>query len=268
MIGAKNRVELHQLDSLEASSIDFTGERIVPGSVSELFFREHEARYVFAGDFVKGKEVLDVACGTGIGTSYLHKAGARSCIGLDIDDAAVAYARSSYPECVFERCEATELCLSDASVDVVVSFETIEHLNDCSKFLRECLRVLRPSGVLLCSTPNRKAFQWEERNPYHVTEFAEQEFTRLLEASFPKVSLYAQNMKNYPLWASRRIISRLLSLLHLKDLAKQLARREPESLCSRRQFEKAWIGDIAPLDSTWLEQPQYFVAVCSKDLQL
>src|SRR6266478_7926362 len=71
--------------AVTSPTLQFTGERIVPGQVDEPLFRAHEARYVFAGRFVRDKAVLDLACGTGIGTHYLLKAGALTCLGLDID---------------------------------------------------------------------------------------------------------------------------------------------------------------------------------------
>src|SRR5229473_2873774 len=116
-------------------TLQFTGERVVPGKVELFLFREHEARYAFASRFVKDKVVLDVACGTGIGTHYLLTEGARSCLGLDIDRPALEYARAVYEGCQFEECDATNLCVPDSSMDVVVSFETIEHLKDQLKFL-------------------------------------------------------------------------------------------------------------------------------------
>src|SRR5437879_9936218 len=103
--------------ALTSPTLPFTGERIVPGQVSEPLFREHEARYVFASRFVKDKVVLDVACGTGIGTHYLLTEGARSCLGLDIDRPAIDYARAVYEGCQFEECDATNLCVPDGSMD-------------------------------------------------------------------------------------------------------------------------------------------------------
>src|SRR5262245_26418201 len=44
-------------------TLEVTGERIIPGKTAEKLFREHEERYVFAGQYVSGKDVLDVACG-------------------------------------------------------------------------------------------------------------------------------------------------------------------------------------------------------------
>jgi ubiquinone/menaquinone biosynthesis C-methylase UbiE len=140
--------------------LPFTGERIVPGMGAEALFRQHEVRYLFAGSFVKNNRVLDVASGSGLGTDYLLRSGAQSCVGLDIDQAAIEYARARYPNCEFTQCEATRLCLADDSVDVVVSFETIEHIKDQKAFLSECKRVLKPEGLVICSTPNRTLSRW------------------------------------------------------------------------------------------------------------
>src|ERR1700726_2641680 len=74
-----------QRNAIAAPDIHYTGERIVPGKIPENLFLEHGPRYVFAGGFVNGMRVLDVACGSGIGTHYLLKAGAQSCLGFDID---------------------------------------------------------------------------------------------------------------------------------------------------------------------------------------
>jgi predicted RNA methylase len=101
------------------SEFEFTGERIVPGRTAEHLFREHEERYAFAAQYVKGKDVLDVACGTGVGSWFLRRAGARKVWGLDIDPQAVAFAKARYADVSFAQCDATELCLPDRSIDVV-----------------------------------------------------------------------------------------------------------------------------------------------------
>jgi 2-polyprenyl-3-methyl-5-hydroxy-6-metoxy-1,4-benzoquinol methylase len=245
----------------------FTGERIVPGQVSEPLFRAHEARYVFASRFVKDKVVLDVACGTGIGTRYLLTEGAHSCLGLDIDRPAIDYARAVYKGCQFAQCDATNLCVPDGSMDVVVSFETIEHLRDHLKFLSECNRVLRPGGVLVCSTPNRTMSRWARENIYHVQEFTVAEFTHELETFFFDVRLFGQNRTNQLLYAGRGLLSRALHGLQLMEIAKSLLRWKSPPLAVRTEFggmPTDLDNEIQPYHAAPLMQPNYVIAVARR----
>lgn len=244
--------------------LEFTGERIVAGKVGEDIFRDHEARYVFAGGFVKGKDVLDLACGSGIGTHYLLEAGARKCVGIDVDSGAIEYAKTSYEDCIFERCEATRIYLPDSSIDVVVSFETIEHLRDPKKFLLECNRVLRPGGVFVCSTPNRVWWRWDAKNPFHICEFTATEFADLLATYYTDVQLYAQNQRNLLVHAPRTLILRLLGALNLKDFIKKCVGWKAAPIALRTEFDGSRpdsFGDIKAYRSDHIVQPMYFIAV-------
>ncbi len=250
-------------------TLPFTGERIVPGKVDVFLFREHEARYVFAGRFVKDKRVLDVACGAGIGTHYLLEAGAQSCLGLDIDAAAVDYARAAYKGCCFTQGDATNLCLPDESVDVVVSFETIEHLGNQLRFLEECNRVLRPGGILICSTPNHTLHRWARRNPFHVRELTINEFADLFKVVFANVQLYAQNNKFYLPHVARTLLSRLIDQLQLKSTVKRVLRSKPAPMAVVTTFG----GNVSRFSCAiyayapgTLVQPAYVIAVGRRSL--
>lgn len=155
--------------------------------------RFHLERYRFAAQYVEGKEVADVACGTGYGTELLCADGkAARAVGVDIDAEAVDYATA-----VHGRDEARYVCVSadrtglpDESFDVVVSFETIEHVPDDLTLLDEFSRLLRPGGTLVCSTPN----QWPlELAEHHVRVYDHSSFKTLLERCFAVESLYNQN---------------------------------------------------------------------------
>lgn len=104
-----------------------------------------------------GRTVLEAGCGEGYGADLIAGVAERV-IGLDYDDAAVAHVRSRYPRVESIQGNLAELPLPDASVDVVVNFQVIEHLWDQAQFIGECARVLRPGGVLMISTPNRITF--------------------------------------------------------------------------------------------------------------
>jgi 2-polyprenyl-3-methyl-5-hydroxy-6-metoxy-1,4-benzoquinol methylase len=244
--------------------LEFTGERIVPGKTVEALFREHEERYVFAGQYVCGKDVLDVACGSGVGTSLLHGAGARRVWGLDIDPNAIAFAKARYRECEFAECEATNLCLPDGSVDVVVSFETLEHLKDQRKFLLECRRVLRPGGVLVCSTPNLEISRWSASNPYHIRELNPREFQELLGGMFPSVELFGQRHRAYLPYALRKTILQALERLRLRGTVVRILRGKSAPESFRTQF----VNDVSRLRESilayrWnvLSRPTFLIAV-------
>ena len=108
----------------------FTGERFLPGVAGEIAY-EHCHRYAFARRFVRGARVLDAACGEGYGTALLADVAA-SVVGIDIEPQVVADATrryaSSRANVRFAAASVTRLPLADASVDAIVSFETIEHV--------------------------------------------------------------------------------------------------------------------------------------------
>ena len=174
--------------------LPFTGERMT-GAVSGQIEYEHLHRYCLARDYCAGRDVLDVASGEGYGTALLA-AVARSAVGVELDAASVAHARASYeqPGLHFEQGDALALPLPPASVDVVVSFETIEHLPDVGRFLDEIQRVLRPGGLLVISTPDRTFYSGpgSDPNPYHVLEMTGAEFRHTLGARFANLSVAAQ----------------------------------------------------------------------------
>lgn len=256
------------LDLAEATpDLEFTGERIVPGKTDEALFREHEERYVFAGQYVMGADVLDVACGSGVGTSLLQRAGARSALGLDIDRQAIAYARARYRDCAFAECDAQSLCLLDDSADVVVSFETLEHVLDQERFLRECHRVLRPGGMLVCSTPNLNVSRWGTTNPHHLRELNPRDFRDLLTNIFPSVELFSQRNRSLLLYVPRKTVRRGLQRLRCLDLAEKILGRRPTAGSFRSDFVNdipSIKGNISSYNGEFLKQPTFLIAVARK----
>ena len=153
----------------------------------------HLDRYRFAAQRVRGRKVLDCACGTGYGVRLLREVGeAASVIGVDIEDKAIAYAiqRHQVDSAAFICSSGENLPLSDNSVDIVTSFETIEHVPDDVALVEEFYRVLRTDGILIVSTPN----QWPLADtPHHVREYDQSSFLKVLESRFACVELYNQN---------------------------------------------------------------------------
>lgn len=186
--------------------LPFTGERYTPECVREIAY-EHWHRYAFARPLARGRRVLDAACGEGYGSALLARSGARV-LGLDVDAGAVAHARLRYRDVdglQFDCADATALdALPDAGFDLIVSFETLEHVHAQERLLDGFARLLAPGGLLLVSTPDKHAYSdlTGEVNPHHVRELYRPEFEALLQARFPARRLFGQKLLfQSALWA-------------------------------------------------------------------
>ena len=210
--------------------MEFTGERVIPGEVDPDLWNEHLSRYAFAALFAQrllsgrgvapdGKlqsttvpgaaaaaadpaaavfRVLDAGCGSGYGAAYLAGLDpALQVVGIDLSEEALAYARPRYggPNLHFAHGDCLTLEFADGEFDLVMAFEVLEHLTEPASFLQQARRVLRPSGHLLVSTPNRRYYSEERRyvNPFHTREYDASEFASLLEEFFPERVIFAQN---------------------------------------------------------------------------
>lgn len=176
--------------------MEFTGERIVPGSVNDDLLNEHLCRYRFAQLLVEGKAVLDVGSGVGYGARILAEK-ASEVVAVDRSEEAVRYAGRKYAAANIEMLvgDARDLPLASDSVDVVVSFELVEHLQGQQAHLLEMDRVLKPGGLTVISTPNRIFYSQEsnQTNPFHTREFDFREFYAFLKSVFSSVEVYFQN---------------------------------------------------------------------------
>jgi len=171
-------------------------ERMIIGISKDIIVQEHIARYIFANNYVQNKIVLDAACGSGYG-SYMMAQTAKTVYGVDISDTALNMANKLYhaENTIYSKGDIRILNFKNNTFDVVVSFETIEHILQGSEFLRECHRVLKPGGLLIISTPNAAVSSPGGRikNPYHLIEYRRGEFLNLLWSQFPTVQLYGQH---------------------------------------------------------------------------
>lgn len=176
--------------------MDFTGERFMP-EVHGNIELEHLHRYLLASKVVAGKTVLDIASGEGYGSAMLARS-AYKVTGVDISHEAVAHAQVKYQRenLDYRQGSCAAIPLEDASVDMVVSFETIEHHDEHDAMMREIKRVLRPGGVLIISNPDKLEFTDKPGtvNPHHVKELYRDEFTALLDKHFKHHRLYGQRV--------------------------------------------------------------------------
>lgn len=175
---------------------NWTGERLETTIFNETSI-EHLHRYAIAASRVSNKKVLDIACGEGYGSNILARY-ASHVTGVDSNAAVISQASKKYNQknLTFLTGTAEQIPVADQQFDIVVSFETLEHLAAQEKMMAEIKRVLVPGGVLIISTPDKKNYSDKRNhiNPFHVKELYRGEFTALLTAYFKEVQLLNQQM--------------------------------------------------------------------------
>ncbi|KAF1689904.1 methyltransferase domain-containing protein [Pseudoxanthomonas taiwanensis] len=229
-------------------SMKFTGERFIPTEGGEIR-QEHLHRYSWCLSAVAGKDVLDVASGEGYGSAAMARV-ARSVVGVDISQEAVEHARTKYAGIAnlrFEQGSAAALPLPDNCVDVVVSFETLEHLHEQEEMIAEIRRVLRPEGCLILSSPNRKVYSEKagHHNEFHVRELDMAELSELLGRHFPAVRYVGQRLA----------------------VASTITHLAPDRLSGSWQGLAEAAGAVEERVATW-DEPVYFIALAAADERL
>ncbi|NDQ56858.1 MAG: class I SAM-dependent methyltransferase [Acidipila sp.] len=242
-------------------------ERPRPDSPDQATYQHHLARYRFAlGQMRGGERVLDAGCGTGYG-SHVLRAKARSVLGVDYSHLAMNYAKRRYEGAgiYYAVMDCQNLACDSEAFDLVISFEVFEHMEDPDGFLRECVRVLKPGGRLILSTPNTITTDIHMssigmENPFHVNNHDKRSLQRILARHFSAVDLYGQ----------RRRGNRMYSLLRSLDIFNLRLRLLSNS--KRKRVQRSFgvpVGDQAVADS-WLfkrsqiDQANALVAVCCK----
>ncbi|MFQ5453208.1 MAG: methyltransferase domain-containing protein, partial [Candidatus Zixiibacteriota bacterium] len=178
-----------------------SGERLIPDEYKQspqeyLIYLCHLETYRYAFEYVAGKFVLEVGCGTGYGTHMLSER-CRSIIGVDISREAVEYAVKNYSNPnleykVIPSIEKSPLPFESNLFDVVVSFQVIEHINEAGTCLQEIHRVLKPGGTVIIATPDRstRLFPFQKPwNAFHVHEYSDAELTELIHIFFKTVRM-------------------------------------------------------------------------------
>lgn len=175
-----------------------TGERLEFFDFSDVTV-EHLHRYAIANDFVEGKVILDIASGEGYG-SYILSKKALEVIGVDIDVESVQNAKEKYlkDNLKFIVGNADNIPVESNSIDIVVSFETIEHHDKHEEMFLEIKRVLKDDGILIMSSPDKKYYSDipKFKNKFHVKELYFDEFECLTKKHFSFSKFYLQKAYN------------------------------------------------------------------------
>ena len=141
-------------------------ERVVPGISNTFNLQKHIARYNFILSEAKEKSVLDLACGTGYG-SFLMSLVAKTVCGIDISREAIDFARNSFIKDRLVFLKKDILDFSSKPQDLIISFETVEHIKDLEKLEKKFSTLLKSGGKLIYSVPLYENYN----NPYHIHKF-------------------------------------------------------------------------------------------------
>lgn len=224
----------------KATELEFTGERFTPECEREIWY-EHYHRYAFAKDLVQDKLVLDVASGEGYG-SFLLADTAKAVTGVDIDNISIEHAKGKYNKenLSYRQASALELPFEDNHFDVIVSFETLEHLVQHQEMLAEFNRVLKTNGILIISTPDKKHYSDDTGfdNEFHVKELYKHEFKALLDNHWPAQKWYAQGMAFHS----------IMQELDVKELS----------------YQSEILSDERLIQNGELVKPMYYVVIATK----
>lgn len=204
------------------TDITNSGERILENENPRLV-REHLDRYRLALRYVKPTDsVLDCACGTGYGSHFLSDH-VRQVEGVDVSEVAVGYAAGTYTKSNlrFSLGQADALPFKNATFDVYISFETIEHVPDPDALLNEAKRVLKPGGLFILSTPNRVinnlASGQRPQNPFHLFEWSFDEFHSCVSRHFSNVTYFGQRVRSRNKFRAPYFISKVKRALGKPD---------------------------------------------------
>ncbi|GAB3693579.1 hypothetical protein GCM10027592_13570 [Spirosoma flavus] len=178
--------------------MEFTGERYLPELSGEIAC-EHLNRYYFVTNQLdlKNKKVLDIASGEGYGSNLIAQF-ADQVYGVDISAEAIEHAQKKYKRknLTFTKGDATLIPLQNESVDIVISFETIEHIDKHQEMIDEIKRVLKKDGLLVISSPDKLHYSDEiiHVNHFHVKELYGNEFKSLINKNFKNSIFFSQNI--------------------------------------------------------------------------
>lgn len=235
------------------SAPKFTGERYIPGLTSRRIAKDHLARYEFAIPFVKGKRVLDIACGVGFGSDMCVRGGASAVDGVDVCNETIGFAARSYVHPLL-RFIIGDIATYEAPVpyDIILCFETIEHIDDYDAALRNLWLLLKPGGTLLISSPNRiltsphaRSADDAPKNRFHAHEFVVEELQSILSMRGFVVAanaIYGQRQQWY--------------------VRGKILRRVYEALFATKRATSARVTPVTN------KMPRYFVLAVSKPCEL
>lgn len=228
-------------DKMENSKIDFVSvTELANEKVSKEQIERMCHRYYWAGEYCKNKDVVEVACGAGLGLGYI-KSMSKSIVGGDISNDILDIAKSHYGERInLLQFGADELPYDDSSKDVIILFEAIYYLPDVEKFVDECSRVLRKNGSILIATANKDLYDFNP-SPHSHRYFGTVELFKLFHNKGYTCELFACFPVSDISWRQKilRPIKKLVVSLGIM----------PKSMRGKKLLKRLVFGDLVPMPS-------------------
>ena len=226
----KNKININYNTVTEAPGIGATAQQL-----SMLY-----TRYRYAVQFCEGKDVLEVACGSGQGLGYLARK-ARKVVGGDIDTTNVATARDYYKGRTgieVLKIDAHQLPFENNSFDVIILYEAIYYFEMPEKFFTEAKRILRDEGVLVMCSANK---EWPDFNPspFSKTYYSATELVELLE----KFGFVAEPLAAYPV---EKLTTRDCVVSIIKRIAVQF-HLVPKTMRGKELLKKIFLGKLSSI---------------------
>lgn len=222
----------------QTTVVDFTTVTEVAGDeVSQEQIERLAHRYVWAGEFCHGRDVLEVACGSGQGLGHIATV-ARSVRAGDISAPLIARARAHYGARVpIEQMDAGRLPIDDQSMDVIILFEAIYYLPSAERFVEECRRVLRPGGVVLVATANKDLYDFNP-SPYSHRYYGVAELGQLFGSRFECRFFGATPVDAVSL--RQRILRPIKTIVVKLDLM-------PKTMAGKKLLKRLVFGNLRPM---------------------
>ena len=207
------------------SLTEISGDDVAAEQVERL-----ARRYYWAGDYCRGKDVLEVACGTGQGLGYLGSV-AKTLTAGDYTWPLLALARRHYGSRVqFGQFDAQQMPFAAATFDVILILEALYYIPDLDRFFTECRRVLRPGGRLLICTANKDLFDFNPSPNSHRylgvvelgSELSKHGFKTALFGDTPVAAISARQRLLRPVKAAASRFELIPSSMNGKKLLKRL----------------------------------------------
>jgi len=214
-------------------------------------YLRHFMAYKYVTKFVEEKSALEIGCGTGYGADYLSRF-ASNIVAVDVSKKCVIYCNNRYKKekLAFLNSSGLSIPLKDGSVDVIFSFQVIEHIESkkVTDYLDEVKRVLKEGGVFIASTPNKKLrllpFQ-KPWNPEHKKEYDYKEFKKTLNDVFKEVKVYGlKGSEEIQSIERNRVKQNPLKVYVIKPLFSLIKKMLPPMILSRlKRIKKSIVRD-------------------------